>query len=159
MSTVEKSIELDVPVREAYNQWTQFEQFPEFMEDVKHIRQLADDRLLWQVEVGEAERSFEAQITEQVPDQRIAWQAQGETVHAGVVTFHKLDDEHSKVMLQMDVEPNDWVEKAGDALGVYSAAVARDLDNFKQLMETRDHASGAWRGTIDEDGVKKPISN
>lgn len=160
MSNIEKSIDVDVPVRTAYDQWTQFEEFPEFMEHVDHVRQLDATHLRWKVSIGDAEREFDADITEQVPDQRIAWKATGETKHAGVVTFHRLDDAKTRVMLQMDVEPTDWVEKIGDFFGVYEASVTRDLDSFKELIEKRGAASGAWRGSVDTDGtVKTPISD
>lgn len=153
MSTIEKSINVDVPVRTAYDQWTQFEEFPEFMEHVEHVRQLDTTTLRWKVSIGDAERTFDSQITEQTPDQRIAWKATGDTQHSGVVTFHHLDDETTRIMLAMDVEPTDWVEKAGDFLGAYSASVEGDLERFKELIEERGEASGSWRGTISRDGT------
>lgn len=153
MSTTEKSITVNVPVRTAYDQWTQFEEFPEFMEHVEHVRQLDTTTLRWKVKIGDAERTFDSQITEQTPDQRIAWKATGETHHAGVVTFHHLDDDHTRIMLAMEVEPTDWVEKVGDFLGAYSASVQGDLERFKELIEERGEASGSWRGTITRDGT------
>ncbi|MFA9444178.1 SRPBCC family protein [Egicoccus sp. AB-alg6-2] len=149
MSTIERSIDVDVPVRTAYDQWTQFEDFPQFMEDVERIVQLDDSTTHWVVKVAGAEREWDADITEQKPDERIAWRSRGETQHAGVVTFHKLDEAKTRVMLQMDVEPNDWIEKAGDALGVIERNVQRDLDNFKGFIEQRGTETGAWRGEID----------
>ena len=143
---------MDVPVRTAYDQWTQFEEFPEFMEHVEHVRQLDTTSLRWQVSIGDADRSFDARVTEQTPDQRIAWEATGDTRHAGVVTFHHLDDEHTKIMLQMDVNPTDWVEKVGDFVGAYETSVKGDLKRFKSLIEERGEASGSWRGSISRDG-------
>ncbi|MEX1163129.1 MAG: SRPBCC family protein [Nitriliruptor sp.] len=151
MSTVEKTVEVDVPVRTAYDQWTQFETFPEFMEDVERIEQLDATSLRWHVKVLGAERTFDADITEQEPDQRIAWKARGETKHAGVVTFHRIADSKTRVALQMDVEPTDWVEKAGDALGVIDHNVQRDLDQFKSFVESRGTETGAWRGEVEQD--------
>jgi len=160
MSTVEKSITVDVPVRTAYDQWTQFEEFPEFMEHVEHVRQLDTTTLRWKVKIGDAERTFDADITEQTPDQRIAWNATGEAKHGGVVTFHHLDDEHTRIMLQMEVEPIDWVEKIGDFVGAFSRSVEGDLERFKELIEERGEASGSWRGTISRDGsVTKPAGD
>jgi uncharacterized membrane protein len=151
MSTVEKSIDVEVPVRTAYNQWTQFETFPAFMADVERIEQLDDTSVRWHVKVLGAERTFDADITEQEPDQRIAWKSRGETQHAGVVTFHKLDESTSRVTLQMDVEPSDWVEKAGDAVGAIDLRVKSDLEDFKRFIESRDQESGAWRGEVEQD--------
>lgn len=152
MASIEQSITVDVPVREAYDQWTQFEEFPEFMEHVEHVRQLDTTSLRWKVSIGDADRTFDATVTEQVPDQRIAWKADGESRHAGVVTFHHLDEDHTKIMLQMDIEPTDWVEKVGDFVGAYSTSVTGDLERFKDLIEERGASSGAWRGTITRHG-------
>lgn len=151
MSTVQKSIDVEVPVRAAYNQWTQFETFPAFMADVERIEQLDDTTTRWHVKVLGAERTFDADITEQEPDQRIAWRSRGETQHAGVVTFHKLDEGRTRVSLQMDLEPNDWVEKVGDAVGAIDMRVKSDLDDFKRFIESRDRESGAWRGEVEQD--------
>lgn len=152
MSSIEQSIVVDVPVRTAYDQWTQFEQFPEFMEHVEHVRQLDPTSLRWQVSIGDADRTFDARVTEQTPDQRIAWESQEGPHHAGVVTFHYLDDERTKVMLQMDVEPSGFIEKVGDFVGAYSASVKGDLERFKKQIEERGRATGSWRGTITRDG-------
>src|SRR3954452_18474612 len=118
MSGVEQSVEVEVPVRTAYDQWTQFEQFPRFMEGVEEVRQVDDTHLHWRTKVAGREQEFDAEITEQTPDQRIAWTSQAGREHAGVVTFHRLDEGRTKVMLQMDAEPDGAVEKAGDALGL-----------------------------------------
>jgi uncharacterized membrane protein len=151
MSTIERSVEVEVPVRTAYNQFTQFEDFPEFMEDVQQIRQLDDTTTRWKVKVAGAEREWDADITEQEPDQRIAWRSRGDVDHAGAVTFHRLGEDRTRVMLQMDVEPSDWVEKVGDALNVMERRVENDLESFKSFIEQRGTETGAWRGEVDQD--------
>ena len=153
MSTIEESIELEVPVRTAYNQWTQFEEFPRFMEGVERIDQLDDQRLHWVAEIAGRRREWDAKISEQTPDQRIAWYAEGDTKHAGVVTFHRLDDNRSRVMLQMEFEPTDFVEKVGDAMGVVRRRVKGDLKRFKDFIEERGRETGAWRGEVEQDKV------
>jgi uncharacterized membrane protein len=148
MSTIEESIEIDVPVRSAYNQWTQFEEFPSFMEGVESVTQIDDTHLHWVAEIGGVQREWDAVVTEQHPDERVAWKSTSGTSNAGVVTFHKLDDSKTKVMLQLDVDPQGVVEKAGDALGVIRRRVSGDLERFKDLIESRGEASGAWRGDV-----------
>jgi uncharacterized membrane protein len=148
MSTIEESIEIDVPVRSAYNQWTQFEEFPSFMEGVESVTQIDDTHLHWVAEIGGVQREWDAVVTEQHPDERVAWKSTSGTSNAGVVTFHKLADSKTKVMLQLDVEPQGVVEKAGDALGVIRRRVSGDLERFKELIESRGEASGAWRGDV-----------
>ena len=137
MSVIEKSIEINVPVRAAYNQWTQFEEFPKFMEGVKQVKQIDDKHLYWK-----------AEITEQIPDERIAWTSRGGALNAGVVTFHRLSDSKSKVMLQMEYDPQGFVENVGDAVGVVTQRVQGDLERFKQYIENRGQETGAWRGTV-----------
>jgi uncharacterized membrane protein len=149
VSSITKSVEVEVPVQAAYDQWTQFEDFPRFMEGVEEVVQVDDRHLRWNVRVAGAERTFDAEITEQHPDERVAWKATGETMHAGVVTFHRLDDGKTKVTLQMDLEPSDWVERVGDALGIVDARIQGDLDRFKEFIEERHVPTGAWRGEID----------
>ena len=151
MSTIEESIDLQVPVRTAYNQWTQFEEFPRFMDGVEEVRQLDDTHLHWVAEIAGVRREWKAEVTEQTPDQRIAWQSTNGAQHAGVVTFHHIDDGHTRVMLQLDTEPQGVVEKAGDALGVLKRQVKGDLERFKQLIESRGSESGAWRGEVAQD--------
>jgi uncharacterized membrane protein len=148
MSTIEKSIELEVPVRTAYNQWTQFEQFPQFMEGVREVKQLNDNRLHWRADIGGKEKEWDAEITEQLPDERIAWRSRTGTLNGGVVTFHRLSDSRSKVMLQMEYDPKGFVENVGDAVGVVSARVQGDLKRFKEFIESRGQETGAWRGEI-----------
>jgi uncharacterized membrane protein len=148
MSIIEKSIELDVPARTAYNQWTQFEEFPRFMEGVREVKQLNDKRLHWRADIGGKEKEWDAEITEQIPDERIAWRSRMGTMNGGVVTFHRLSDSRSKVMLQMEYDPKGFVENVGDAVGVVSARVQGDLKRFKEFIERRGQETGAWRGEI-----------
>ena len=148
MSTIEQSIDVNVPVRTAYDQWTQFEEFPRFMEGVREVRQLDDKRLAWCAEVGGKEKRWEAEITEQIPDARIAWRSRTGANNAGVVTFHRLDDQKTRVMLQLDYDPEGVVENVGDAVGVVSSRVRGDLARFKEFIEQRGRETGAWRGSI-----------
>ena len=149
MAQINESIDLTVPVTTAYDQWTQFESFPDFLDEVDAITQLDDTHQRWRVTIGGATREFDAEITEQHPDERIAWTSiEGETRNAGVVTFHKLSDETSRVTVQIDWQPEGLVEQAGAKLGVASHAVKKDLENFKRLIETQGTATGAWRGDV-----------
>jgi uncharacterized membrane protein len=150
MSTVEESIDVSVPVRTAYNQWTQFEEFPRFMEGVEEIRQIDDKRTHWRTKIAGVEREFDAEITEQHPDHRVAWRSTGGTEHAGVVTFHRLDDATTRVMVQLDTEPEGIVEQAGDKLGLVKRRVKGDLGRFKELIESDGAESGGWRGEVEE---------
>jgi uncharacterized membrane protein len=149
MSRIEKSIDVDVPVSTAYNQWTQFEDFPEFMGGVERIRQLDERRLHWEVSVGGVDREFDAEIVEQHPDERVAWRSTDGTTHAGVVTFHRLDADRTRVAVQIDWEPETLVERAGALLQIDDAQVVADLRRFKEMIEERGRESGAWRGDID----------
>jgi uncharacterized membrane protein len=148
MGSIEHAIEVDVPVRTAYNQWTQFEEFPRFMKGVEKVVQLDDQRLHWIAEVGGQKREWFSTITEQTPDQRIAWTSDGDFHNAGVVTFHKLSDDRCKVMLQMKYETSGLAEKAAQFLGVIGMQVREDLDRFKEFIEDRGVETGAYRGTI-----------
>ena len=148
MSVIEKSIEINVPVRAAYNQWTQFEEFPRFMEGVKQVKQIDDKHLHWKADIGGKEKEWNAEITEQVPDQRIAWTSRGGALNGGVVTFHRLSDSKSKIMLQLEYDPKGFIENVGDAVGVVTQRVQGDLERFKAYIETRGQETGAWRGTI-----------
>ncbi len=153
MSQIEQSVEVNVPVRTAYNQWTQFEDFPQFMEGVKEVKQLDDVTLHWRAEIAGREREWDAKISEQTPDQRIAWHDIGGATNAGVVTFHRIDDNTTKVMLQLEFEPEGVVETAGDALGVVRARVKGDLERFKEFIESRGQETGAWRGEVEQEKV------
>jgi uncharacterized membrane protein len=150
MSTIVESIDVAVPVRTAYDQWTQFESFPEFMEGVKSVRQLDDTTLEWVAEIAGKEERWRARITEQTPDERVAWTATEGARNAGVVTFHHLAEGRTRVTLQLDVEPEGAVESIGDALGMVQRRVKGDLERFKEFIEGRGVASGAWRGTVEQ---------
>jgi uncharacterized membrane protein len=154
MSTIEHSIDVAVPVRTAYNQWTQFEEFPRFMEGVEEVRQLDDTHLHWRTKVGGRAKEFDAEITEQRPDERIAWNARQGAEQAGVVTFHRVDDDHTRIMLQLEAEPEGPVEKAGDALGVLKRRVKGDLERFKEMIESRGAETGGWRGEVDQTATR-----
>ena len=146
MSTIEKSIDVEVPVHTAYNQWTQFEEFPQFMEGVEAVRQLDNQRLHWRANVGGKVEEWGAVITEQHPDERIAWKNTTDASNAGVVTFHLLSDTTTRVMLQLEYDPQGVVENVGDMLGVVSRRIAGDLERFKEFIEARGQETGAWRG-------------
>ena len=151
MATIEQSIEVDVPVQTAYNQWTQFESFPAFMENVEEIRQTDDKHLHWVAEFGGNRHEWDAEITEQLPDERVAWRNTDGKDNAGVVTFHQLGDSRSKVMVQMDYVPEGIKEKVGAALGFDERGVKGDLARFKELIEKHGAESGAWRGEVARD--------
>jgi uncharacterized membrane protein len=154
VSTVTESVDVDVPVRTAYNQWTQFEEFPRFMDGVQEIHQLDATHTHWKTEVAGVKREFDAEITEQLPDERVAWKSTEGSQQAGVVTFHRLDDTHTRVTVQMDFDPQGMVEKAGAALGAVDHRVKGDLRRFKDYIEGRGGVeTGAWRGQVDRPGV------
>lgn len=148
MDHVEKSIDVNVPVRVAYNQWTQFEDFPKFMENVKEVKQLDDKHLHWRAKVGTKEEQWNADITEQVPDKRIAWHSTSGAQNAGLVTFQSLGPDQTRVTLRLDYDPKGVVENVGDALGVMNNQVTGDLKRYKEFVENRGSATGAWRGEI-----------
>jgi uncharacterized membrane protein len=151
--SVEESVEVDVPVETAYNQWTQFEEFPRFMDGIDEVRQLDDTHLHWVASAGGRRREWDAEISEQRPDERVAWRASSGKRNAGVVTFHRLGDERSKVMVQLDFEPEGFRETAGSILGLDRRKIRGDLERFSELVEGRGVESGAWRGTV-EDGAR-----
>jgi uncharacterized membrane protein len=140
-------------VRTAYDQWTQFETFPEFMDGVEAVQQTDDTHLHWVASIAGVRREWDAEISEQRPDERIAWRAVDGAQNAGVVTFHWLSEDRTKIMLQLDMEPEGLVETAGDKLGFIRRRAAGDLERFKDLIETRRQATGAWRGTVEHDEV------
>ena len=148
MPSIEKSVEVDVPVSTAYNQWTQFEEFPSFMNGVEAVKQLDETHLHWVASIGGHREEWDAEITEQIPDERVAWKATSGKGNAGVVTFHQLDDNRTKVMLQLDWESEGMVEALGALLGRDDRAVKGDLERFKELVEKQGSESGAWRGEV-----------
>jgi uncharacterized membrane protein len=149
MATFEESIDVKVPVRTAYDQWTQFESFPQFMEGVEEVRQISDTKLAWRAEIAGRTESWDAEITEQTPDQRIAWTSRSGAKNAGVVTFHHIDDHTTRVMLQLEYEPDSLLERAGAALGIVGSRIKGDLKRFKEFIEERGEATGAWRGEVE----------
>lgn len=149
MNTVTSDIDIDLPIRTVYDQWTQFEDYPAFMSSVDEIRQLDDRNLYWRVHIGGVDRGFQAQITEQKPEERIAWHSTSGPENSGVVTFHRLRDDRTRVRLQLEWDPVGFVEKAGAAMQLDDAQVESDLQEFARLMESNGFATGAWHGTIE----------
>ncbi|MDF3021597.1 MAG: cyclase/dehydrase [Steroidobacteraceae bacterium] len=148
MERVEKVIEVDRPLSTVYNQWTQFEEFPFFMEGVKEVRQLDDTHLHWRAEIWGKEKEWEAEITEQEPDKRISWKSVGGAENAGTVRFEPLDAERTRVRLVMAYNPEGLVENVGDALGIFTSRVENTVKDFKQFIEARGVETGAWRGEV-----------
>jgi len=152
MPKIEDTIEVQVPVQQAYNQWTQFEDFPKFMEGIQSVQQLDDTHVQWVAEIRGESRQWTTEITEQQPDQKVAWKTiAGEVKNDGVVTFEQMGDAQTRVNVQMDVEGDSTTENvAGDLLGVVKKQVHGDLERFKQLIESRDEETGAWRGKVEQ---------
>ena len=148
MSRTQKSIEVDLPISTVYNQWTQFEDFPHFMEGVERVTQLDDRRLHWVAEIAGAREEWDAEIVDQEPDRRISWRSTSGTTNAGVVAFQPLGPSSTRVTLDLDVEPEGLKEKAGEKLGFVSKQVEGDLKRFKEFIESRNVETGAWRGSI-----------
>jgi uncharacterized membrane protein len=148
VQTIEQSVEVNVPIATVYNQWTQFEEFPRFMEGVDEIRQVDDRRLHWRASFGGKTHEWDAEITEQSPEERVAWRNVDGKDNAGVVTFHKIDGATTRVMVQMDWAPEGLMEKLGDAIGAPDRRVRADLERFKAFIESRGQETGAWRGEV-----------
>jgi len=149
MTTIEESVNVEVPVGTAYNQWTQFEQFPQFMEGVESVTQLDETHLRWVADFGGVHREWQAEITEQHPDERVAWTSTEGAQNAGAVTFHRIGDSTTRVMLQLDFDPEGLVEQAGDKLGFVRRRAAGDLERFKAFIEDHGTETGAWRGDVE----------
>ena len=149
MASVVESIDVKVPVSTAYNQWTQFETFPEFMEGVSSVVQTDDIHLHWVAEIGGADKEWNAEITEQHPDERVAWRSTSGAENAGVVTFHRIDDETTRVTLQIDADPEGLVENVGTALGFLDRRIKGDLARFKEFIDSRGSETGGWRGEVE----------
>lgn len=147
MSTIEKTIDVEVPLHTAYDQWTQFETFPEFMEGVEDVRQLDDTHMHWKAEIGGVTREWDAEIVAQMPDQQLAWRSTDGTTNAGTVLFTPADP-GTRVTLRLEFEPEGIVEKAGDALGIVERRAEGDLKRFKSFIEERGVESGGWRGEV-----------
>jgi uncharacterized membrane protein len=148
MGSMTESVEVAVPVRTAYDQWTQFEEFPQFMAGVEEVRQVSEDMTHWRVKIGGKTREFDARITEQIPDERVAWTSTAGPRQAGVVTFHRLDAGHTRITAQIDVEPEGMAETVGEKTGVVGHRVKDDLKRFREYIEGRGSASGSWRGEV-----------
>ena len=149
MASVQESIDVAVPVSTAYNQWTQFESFPQFMGGVESITQTSDTRTHWVTSIGGVRREFDAEITEQHPDERVAWKSTDGESHAGVVTFHRLDESTTRLMVQIDWHPETFTEKIGAVVNADAAQVKGDLKRFKAFIEKSGGETGAWRGNVD----------
>ena len=155
MADVKATVDVNQPVRTVYNQWTQFEEFPRFMEGVESVVQEDDATLLWRAQIAGVERTWRSRITEQEPDRSIAWMSTEGTRNNGRVTFEALDPTTTRVNLALDVEPDDFVEKAGEALGVIDRRAQGDLDRFREFIEARSSETGAWRGEIHAGNVER----
>ena len=156
MARVEKSVEIERPLRMVYDQWTQFEEFPRFMEGVEEVHQIDDKTLHWKARIAGKTEEWVAEIVQQIPDQSIAWRHTRGAVNAGVVTFTPLDARRSRVTLALEYDPKGFVEKVGDVLGVVSRRVEGDLERFKHFVEERATETGAWRGEIKPSGEVDP---
>ncbi|MFB9367783.1 SRPBCC family protein [Kitasatospora albolonga] len=149
MSMVKQSIDVDVPLHTAYDQWTQFEEFPRFMKGVDEVRQLDERHTHWRTSMAGVEREFDAEVVDQLPDERVSWRTTGgEVQQIGTVTFQRLDEAHTRVNLAMDFEPGGMAERAADVLGMVDRRVKGDLRRFKTFIEDRGTATGSWRGRI-----------
>lgn len=157
MERIEKTIEVDRPVRTVYNQWTQFEDFPKFMAGVKEVRQLDETHLHWSAEVWGKDKEWDAEITEQEPDKRISWQSVGGTRNAGTVRFEPLGADRTLVRLVMSYEPEGMMEDVGSALGAMRGQVEKSVRDFKEFIEERGTETGAWRGEV-RDGQSRRTS-
>ena len=154
MAEIEKSIDIKAPLREVYNQWTQFEEFPGFMEGVEEVRQLDDKRLYWRAKIAGKEKEWHAEITDQTPDRRIAWKHLDGPYNAGAVLFDRIL-EGTRVTLKLVYDPEGVTENVGDALGFVSRRVQGDLERFERYIEERGIATGGWRGEIHGEQVRK----
>jgi hypothetical protein len=150
---VEKTIEVDVPVHTAYNQWTQFADFPQFMGGVDEVRQVGDSLTHWVAQIAGVRREWDAAILEQVPDSKVAWAASTGATNAGAVYFQSLGPSRTLVRLELEYEPEGLVEKVGDFLNVVTRQAQADLERFKQFIESRGAATGGWRGAVNEAGT------
>ena len=155
MARVEQQIEVEVPVQVAYDQWTQFEEFPRFMEGIKRVVQLDDKRLAWEAEIAGQKREWTAEIVDQTPSQRIAWRSTSGERNDGAVLFESSAPSKTKVQLTIDFDPDGPLENVGTALGVVERRIKGDLDRFKEFIEGRGQATGAWRGEIHGDRVER----
>jgi len=152
LKTIKQSIIVNIPVTQTYNQWTQFEEFPHFMEGVKKVKQLDDKRLHWEAEIAGKSEMWDAEIIEQIPDQRIAWRSTNGAKNSGTIHFSAQGVNQTEVTLEVNYEPEGMIENLGDLLGLVSIRVSGDLARFKEFIETRHSATGGWRGEIPASG-------
>lgn len=157
MSDITKSIDVNAAVSDVYNTWTQFESYPRFMSGVDEIVQIDETHLHWKTSIAGHQEEFDALITEQVPDQRVAWESQGGAEHSGVVTFQSLGDSSTKVTLQMIAVPESTIEKVGDKLGILDRQLQGDLEKFREMIEKSGPAADGWRGEV-HDGVATTVT-
>jgi len=155
MENVQKSIEVEVPIGVVYNQWTQFEEFPKFMQGVEEVRQLSPTRIYWRAEIFGQKKEWEAEIYEQLPDQRISWRSTAGVPNTGSVQFEKVAENRTRVRLSLSYEPESALEKVGDALGILSFRVRGDLERFKEFIEKQGAETGAWRGQVEHGHVER----
>jgi len=148
MASLHKSIEVNVPVKVAYNQWTQFEEFPNFMDNIVEVRQIDDSHVHWHAEIGGKHKEWDTEIVEQIPDQRIAWRTTAGPENHGIVNFEPMGADRTRVSVDIEYQPETALEKVGDMLGMVSSNVEEDLENFRDFLESRGHETGAWRGEI-----------
>ncbi|MGV7824733.1 cyclase [Mycobacterium kansasii] len=147
-SNITAAVDVNRPIHTVYNQWTQFESFPKFMQGVERVDQLDETHLRWRIKIGPSTREFDATVTEQHPEERVAWRSDSGPTHAGVVTFHQISDSTTRVTTQMDIDPDGVVENVADKLGILDRRVHEDLQRFKQFIESQSAETGAWRGEV-----------
>ena len=157
MTVIHKRIDVDVPVRTAYDQWTQFEDFPRFLDGVKEVRQLDDKRVYWCAEILGKQLDWEAEIIQQIPDQRITWRSTSGAVNGGSIAFTPIDEDRSSIEVHMEFQPEGTTEAIGSAFGIVSARIDKDLERFKEFIESRHQATGQWRGEIHGPEVVVPL--
>jgi uncharacterized membrane protein len=148
MEKIDKSIDIDVPVSTVFNQWTQFEEFPFFMESIKHIRQIDDTHVHWEASIAGKQKQWDAEIVEQIPDHKISWRSTTGTPNNGELRFESIESGGTRLWLHLEYEPESVLEEIGDKLGFVSKRVEDDLQRFKEYIENRRRESGAWRGYI-----------
>jgi uncharacterized membrane protein len=145
---ISETIEVELPVSTVYNQWTQFEDFPQFMEGVEEVRQLDDTRLHWIAKVGGRRAEWDAKILEQHPDRQISWVSEDGRATRGTVTFEELAPARTRVQLSMSYMTQGPRELIGSAAGLDERRVRGDLQRFKDMIEARNEETGAWRGEV-----------
>jgi uncharacterized membrane protein len=156
MSTTIQTVEIDRPITTVYDQWTQFEGFPQFMEGVEAVRQIDDTHLQWRAKIAGVTRQWDAEIIRQEPHREIAWQATSGTRNRGAVTFREVGVDRTEVALDLDFEPEGAVEQVGDKLGLVKSRASGDLRRFKEFIESRPVPTGAWSGSVRDGRVVNP---